>query len=125
MATKKTTATDRKKKTTAATRKKPARTGKQITRAQILKKLSEIIDPELNINIVDLGLIYDVEIKNGKVKLTMTFTTPACPLMGFIAEQVEAKLFEMKFKDVHVHVTFNPPWSTNKMSEKAKAVLGV
>lgn len=97
----------------------------RITKAQVMKKLEEVIDPELRVNIVDLGLIYEVDIKDGKVKLTMTFTTPACPMIGMIAEQVEAKLFEMKFKDVHVHVTFSPPWSMDKMSEKAKAVLGI
>jgi len=97
----------------------------KITKEQVLKKLEEVIDPELKVNIVDLGLIYEVEFSKKNVKITMTFTTPACPLMPFIAGQVESKLKELGYADPHVHVTWNPPWSPEKMSEKAKAILGM
>ena len=95
-----------------------------ISKKQVLKKLEEVIDPELNLNIVDLGLIYEVNIEKNNVRVVMTFTTPACPLATIIAEQVETKLKELKFEQVHVHVTWNPPWKPDMLSEKAKAVLG-
>ena len=72
-----------------------------------------------------MGLVYDVEIKKDNVKVTITFTTPACPLMPFIAQQVESKLKELGYEDPHVHVTWTPPWSPEKMSEKARALLGM
>ncbi len=85
------------------------------------------MDPELGISIVDLGLIYAVKIEKKKVKVTMTFTTPACPLAMYIAEQVELKIMELGFskEEVHVHVTFDPPWTPEKMSKKAKIILEV
>jgi metal-sulfur cluster biosynthetic enzyme len=89
------------------------------------KALEEVLDPELGIDIVNLGLIYEVKLVKGIVKVKMTFTTPACPLVPAIAGQAEQKLFKLGFKDVHIHVTWDPPWTAERMSEKAKAILGM
>ena len=103
---------------------KQASSKTMVNKKQVLKKLEEVIDPELNLNIVDLGLIYEVNLEKNNVNVVMTFTTPACPLATIIAEQVETKLKELKFEQVHVHVTWDPPWKPDMLSEKAKAVLG-
>lgn len=92
----------------------------------ILKKLSEVIDPELGISIVDLGLIYDVRYKNGKTEILMTFTTPFCPLAAKIEREIKEKLRELpKIKEMRISITFDPPWSIEKISENAKLKLGL
>lgn len=111
-----------------------------VTKKQILARLSEIMDPELGINIVDLGLIYEVKIEKGGAKLgtgnrrppsshievKMTLTSIGCPLAGFFAMQVEEKIKSMKgVKDVHVHIVWEPGWTPERMSGKAKAALGL
>jgi len=98
-----------------------------ITKKIILNKLEEVLDPELNISIVDLGLIYDVEIKKTKVKILMTLTTIGCPLISMIESDIKNKLTTLGFKedDVEIELTFDPPWSIDKMSEKAKALLSI
>lgn len=95
---------------------------------KIRDKLSEVLDPELNISIVDLGLVYDVKLnKNDKVKIVMTLTTIGCPLFSMIEEEVKSKLKEVGIKDnkIELELTFDPPWSMDKMSERAKAMLGI
>ncbi|MCL4377972.1 MAG: metal-sulfur cluster assembly factor [Actinobacteria bacterium] len=90
--------------------------------------MSEVLDPELNISIVDLGLVYDVKLnKNDKVKIVMTLTTIGCPLFSMIEEEVKSKLKEVGIKDnkIELELTFDPPWSMDKMSERAKAMLGI
>jgi len=88
--------------------------------------LKEIPDPELNISIVDLGLVYKVEIKEGKAKVTMTLTTIGCPLFGVIQKTVEEKLMEIKeVQNVEVELTFDPPWTMDMMSEESKLKLGL
>ena len=102
-----------------------------VTKAELLEALSQVEDPELGINIVDLGLIYEVNAKARKGKglqkvfIRMTFTTPACPLMGHILEQVKEKLDRFRDADIEVTVTFDPLWSPDRMSEKAKIKLGM
>jgi metal-sulfur cluster biosynthetic enzyme len=90
----------------------------------ILKKLEEVLDPELQISIVDLGLVYDIFEKDGKVKIKMTLTTIGCPLFGLIENEVKKKLKEIKdIKEVQVELTFDPPWTPDRLSEKAKSML--
>jgi len=102
-----------------------------LTKKQILEKLSLVIDPELGLNIVDLGLIYEVKVlperEGGRrnAEVTMTLTTPACPLANYLLAEVEAKLNEIPDADIEVRVVFDPPWSPGRMSEKAKAQLGM
>ena len=97
-----------------------------ILEKQVWEKLREIPDPELNISIVDLGLIYKVTIKDGQAKITMTLTTIGCPLFGTIQKTIENKVAELKQIDnVKIDLTFKPAWSMDKMSTDAKIKLGL
>lgn len=86
-----------------------------------------IYDPELRINIVDLGLVYDIENEDGNVNVTMTLTSPGCPIGPMVMEQIRENLMLLPgIKDVHVDITFFPPWDPyTMMSEEAKAELGI
>jgi FeS assembly SUF system protein len=97
-----------------------------VTKSEVMKKLKECYDPEIPINIVDLGLVYDVKIKDGNVHIKMTLTAIGCPMAWFIAEDVKTKVKQVKgVKNVDVDIVWDPPWSPEKMSKKAKAMLGV
>ncbi len=95
-----------------------------ITVAEINKSLKTVIDPEIGVNIVDLGLVYDVKVNNGNVIVVMTLTTPGCP-MGYMfdSEVVKAVKKIKGVKKVKVELTFEPPWTPEKMSKEAKAKL--
>lgn len=97
-----------------------------MTKKQLLKQLKNVPDPELGISIVDLGLVYDVKAdKKGNVTVLMTLTTMGCPLFELIEEPVRAELGKIKgVKKVTVDLTFDPPWSVEKMSKEAKVKLG-
>ncbi len=97
-----------------------------VTEDVIMDALKEVYDPELHYNIVDLGLVYDVEVKDGNVRVLVTLTTPACPIGPMIIEQIHENVSILPgVKDVDVEITFDPPWSPELMSEEAKADLGV
>lgn len=96
-----------------------------VTKQDILDKLSEVQDPELGVSIVDLGLIYEITIKGKDVAINMTFTTPACPMMNYMLEQVKQKLEELEELDIEINIVFDPPWTPERMSKKAKAKLGM
>lgn len=90
-------------------------------------KLKEVLDPELNISIVDLGFIYDIKLlPKNQVKIRMTLTTPDCPLIDFIQEDVKGKITELGFKkqDIDIEITFDPPWTVEKMTKEARRKLG-
>ena len=92
---------------------------------QVIDKLRNCIDPELGINIVDLGLIYSVGIDDSRVNVLMTLTTPGCPLDSYFVRDITDKLKTIKgVKDVSVELTFEPPWSPTKMSTESKDLLG-
>lgn len=96
-----------------------------ITEEHIKDKLREVIDPELGVNIVDLGLVYKITLKNGKVAVLMTLTSPGCPLAAVIDQEVRSKLKEIKgVKAVRLEITFEPLWTPEKMSAEVKAKLG-
>jgi metal-sulfur cluster biosynthetic enzyme len=95
------------------------------TKSVIMKKLKEVNDPELNISIVDLGLVYNVEIIKTGVVVTMTLTTIGCPLFSLIEQEIYNKLHTIGLSNVKITLTFDPPWTMEKMSEKAKAKLGI
>ena len=97
-----------------------------ITEDQVMAKIKPILDPELGISIVDLGLIYCVDISDDNVvTVRMTLTTIGCPLFSLIAEPIKSNIKELSdVKDVVVDLSFDPPWSPDKMSEEAKIQLG-
>lgn len=97
-----------------------------VTKEEILTKLKTVLDPELHINVVDLGLIYNVSVKDGKVKLLLTLTTPGCPLAAYFDRDLKDKIKEVPgVKEVDIELTFDPPWNPSKMSEDAREQLGV
>ena len=87
--------------------------------------LRDVIDPELGLDFVELGLIYDVEIEGGTVKITYTLTTPACPIGPQVSEQIEEYVSELDgVEQVEPVMTFSPPWTPERMSEDAKFARG-
>jgi FeS assembly SUF system protein len=95
-------------------------------RDKIEAALRTVFDPEIPVNIYDLGLVYEIkEEENGNVKITMTLTAPACPAAGEIVRDVQTKVEEIPgVMDCHVQLTFDPPWNKEMMTEEAKLELG-
>lgn len=97
-----------------------------MTKEEVLQKLNEINDPDIGIGIVDLGLIYKIDITGGKIDVTMTLTTPLCPLGGTFERQVKEKIpLSDAVKKVTVQFTFDPPWSMDRMTPDVKMKLGI
>ena len=93
--------------------------------AEIEEALTNVIDPELGLDFVELGLIYGVEIDGGRVEVTFTLTTPACPIGPQVSEQIIEFVSELDgVEEVVPEMVFNPPWTPEKMSEDAKFALG-
>jgi len=91
----------------------------------VLDALSNVIDPELGLDFVELGLIYGVEMSGGDVHVTFTLTTPACPIGPHVTEQIEEFVAEVEgVRNVTTEMVFTPPWSPERMSEDAKFALG-
>src|SRR3989344_3659760 len=103
-----------------------------ITERQGRERVKKGIDPELNINIVDLGVIYKIRVtsnkKQTKIYILMTLTTPGCPLAGMFDALVKHSLRKLAGidvdKDIKIELTFDPPWTAEMMSEGARAELG-
>ncbi|MEK6973215.1 MAG: metal-sulfur cluster assembly factor [archaeon] len=92
----------------------------------VMDSLRNVYDPELGINIVDLGFIYKIEINEGRVNVRMTFTSPHCPLSGMITDQVkEAAIKVNGVKEVNVELVFDPPWNPSMMNSEIRKQLGV
>jgi len=95
------------------------------TEDQVRDALKEVLDPELGINIVDLGLIYGTELADGKCDLTCTLTSPGCPLGPEIVSNIRRSLSQFEdIEDVQVHIVFSPPWHPSMMTDDAKDELG-
>jgi metal-sulfur cluster biosynthetic enzyme len=92
----------------------------------VREALRQVDDPEVHINIVDLGLIYGIISEDGQVRVTMTMTTPACPVGPFLSEQVEqaVRAIVPEGTRVAVDLVWDPPWTPDMMSEMAKVGLG-
>ena len=94
-----------------------------ITREQVIEGLKQAYDPELNLDVYTLGLIYKIEIKGAEVKLLMTFTTPMCPYGPMLMDEVRTKVkATTNAKDVTIELTFEPLWQP---SEEVKMMLGM
>ena len=95
-------------------------------KARVIEALREVDDPELGINIVDLGLVYDVKIEDDAVHVTYTLTTMGCPIGPLIEQQIKQMIEPIEGIDrVEAEMTLSPPWTPEKMSEEAKAALGM
>jgi metal-sulfur cluster biosynthetic enzyme len=94
---------------------------------QIRAQLDQVLDPELGVSIVALGLIYETLVTpEGVCKILMTLTTIGCPLFGQIQKEIEDKVMELaEIEDVEVDLSFDPPWTPDKMTLEAKVQLGL
>lgn len=93
---------------------------------QIIKMLKTVFDPEIPVNIYDLGLVYKIDVSDDMVAtIDMTLTAPACPMADFIAEDVREKVASVEgIKEAKVNIVFEPVWDHSMMSEEAKLELG-
>ncbi|MSQ22409.1 MAG: metal-sulfur cluster assembly factor [Dehalococcoidia bacterium] len=99
----------------------------KITREQVLVKLKEVYDPEIPVNVVDLGLIYDVRVSDkNEVYVQMTLTAAGCGMGPYIAQQAEWSISELEgVEDATVEMVFDPPWSPDLITEEGKQLLGM
>lgn len=97
-----------------------------ITEGQVYEALKECYDPEIPVNLVDLGLIYDVKIIDEWVGVKMTLTTPGCGMSGMISQNVKNRVLRIPgVKDADVRIVWDPAWSPARMSAEAKKKLGM
>jgi len=98
----------------------------EVTEAQVLEVLHDVYDPEIPVNIVDLGLVYALEIIGSKVNVAMTLTAIGCPVAGEVMQDVQNHVMTVPgVTACNVELTFDPPWTTDKMTEDAKWELGM
>lgn len=95
--------------------------------ARIIATLRTVYDPEISVNIYDLGLIYEIQINDrSEVSVTMTLTAPGCPVAGSLPGQVESAIRAVEgVSDARVELVWEPPWSAERMSDEAKLTLGL
>ena len=97
-----------------------------VTRASVIEIMKQVYDPAIPGNVVDLGLVYGVEVSEGDVHVLMTLTAPGCGMGPMIAQQAEWAISELEgVEDVEVEMTFDPPWSPDLISEDGKKLLGI
>ena len=96
------------------------------TEDEVTEALTNVIDPELGLDFVELGLVYDVEVADeGRVEITFTLTSPGCPIGPQVSEQMKEFVGELYgVREVVPHMVFSPPWTPERMSEDAKFALG-
>ena len=95
------------------------------TKEEVLEILRTVEDPELGMDVVDLGLIYEVEIEESKVKITYGLTSMGCPAGPLIAQDIDNATRQVEgVEDVELELTFDPPWTPDRMSDDAKFILG-
>ncbi len=98
----------------------------QVNTADIYECLKTVYDPEIPVNVVDLGLIYDVQVNEGDVYVQMTLTFPGCGMGPFIAQQAEWAIQDVEgVGEVEIELVFDPPWSPDLISEEARNQLGI
>ena len=96
-----------------------------VTKAQVLKALKEVYDPEFPISVVDLGLIYDVKIAKDRVNVRMTLTNPGCPMSAIITQMVREKVESLKgVKEAAIDLVFEPQWTPERISNAARKKFG-
>lgn len=93
---------------------------------QVIENLKQIYDPEIPVNIYDLGLIYDIDIENGACKITMSLTSPFCPAADQIVSDVyQGSVLVNGITEADIDITFDPQWGPQMMSDDAKLILGI
>ena len=103
----------------------PAAAASAPTVDEVMDALGNVIDPELGLDFVELGLIYGVEVNDGNVSVTFTLTTPGCPIGPQVTEQIEEFVGELEgVRSIESEMVFTPPWSPELMTEDAKFALG-
>jgi metal-sulfur cluster biosynthetic enzyme len=99
---------------------------KELTRGDIEEALRDVYDPEIPVNVLDLGLIYDIKIDEGQVYVQMTLTAPGCGMGPYIAQNAEWRIAEVDgVLDVEVDMVFDPPWNHEMITEDGKKLLGL
>jgi len=97
-----------------------------LTKEKVIDALKEVYDPEIPVNVVDLGLIYDVDLDDGDVAVNMTLTAAGCGMGPYIAQQAEWAISEIDgVEDVKVELVFDPPWSPDRITDDGKKLLGI
>jgi metal-sulfur cluster biosynthetic enzyme len=97
-----------------------------VTQEQVYETLRTCYDPEIPVNIVDLGLIYEVTVNDDNVNVVMTLTARGCPLHNFISQEVRSRLAAIPgVKSANVQLVWDPPWDPSRLSEAAKKMLGL
>lgn len=95
------------------------------TKEQVIQALRDVVDPELGINIVDLGLVYGVDVDADGLRVRLTMTTPTCPLGESILDDAKARLHELSSPgNVRIDLVWDPPWDPSRLSAQAKRELG-
>lgn len=94
-----------------------------MTKEDVIKALRGVYDPEIPVNIYDLGLIYGIKVEGKRVELLMTLTAPGCPLAAQIAKDAERAVREAGAEDVRVELTFDPPWSIERLTPEGREAL--
>ena len=97
-----------------------------VTKDEVLEALHDVFDPEIPVNVVDLGLIYGIEVDDGNVDVKMTLTFAGCGMGPYIAQQAEWRIAEIEgVEDVNVEMVFEPPWTPDQITEDGKKLLGL
>ena len=97
-----------------------------LSRNEVMDALRDVYDPEIPVNVVDLGLIYSVEVEDGDVHVEMTLTAAGCGMGPYIAQQAEWRIAELdEVEDVQVDVVFDPPWNPDMITDDGKRLLGL
>ena len=97
-----------------------------LTREEIMEALKDVYDPEIPVNVVDLGLVYDVDVTDNDVDIKMTLTFAGCGMGPYIAQNAEWRIAEIDgVEDVEVDMVFDPPWSPDLITEEGKKLLGL
>lgn len=97
-----------------------------VTEAAVKKALRQVKDPEMNLDLVVLGLIYDIQVKGSHVDVTMSLTSPGCPVAGQILDEARAAVEGVEgVESVEVELTFSPPWTAERIPPTIRAALGL
>jgi len=97
-----------------------------VTQEQVYEVLRNCYDPEIPVNVVDLGLIYDVTVNEDNVNVVMTLTARGCPLHSFISQEIQTRVAAIPgVKSANVQVVWDPPWDPSRLSDAAKKILGI